>query len=227
MPQYKVWENEYKNPSFVTKKADPQSDVFRFFKFIRKKNKINLENLKILDLGCGTGRNSNYLANLGNEVFGIEISDTALDIAKKRAKEEDLSVTYMKQSFGESYPFEDNYFDLVLDIMSSNSLNERERDNYLKETHRTLKNNGLFFVKALCKDGDKNAKYLLKNFPGEERDTYIMKGVGLQERVFSRDEFVKVYSNFFKIIKVYTKINYNRINGIIYKRTYILAYLKK
>lgn len=227
MPQYKVWEDEYKNPSFVTKKADPQSDVLKFFKFIRKRIKIDLDNLNILDLGCGTGRNSNYLTELGNKVFGMEISDTALNIAKERAKKEDLKVNYIKQSIGESYPFEDSYFDLVLDVMSSNSLSEKERSNYLKETHRVLKSGGLFFVKALCKDGDKNAKYLLKNFPGPEKDTYIMKGVGLHERIFSRDEFAKMYSNFFKIIEIYTKVNYNTINGIIYKRNYIVAYLKK
>jgi len=227
MPQYRVWEDEYKKPAFVSKKAEPQADVLKFFKFIRKKHKIELENLRVLDLGCGTGRNANYLAKLGNEVSGMEISDTALNIAKKRAEEENLKVNYFKQSIGETYSFADNFFDLALDVMSSNSLNEKERKIYLQETQRVLKPGGLFFVKALCKDGDKNAKYLLKNFPGVEKDVYIMKGVGLAERVFSQEDFRKIYGQFFQIIEMHTKMNYNTINGIIYKRNYIVAYLKK
>ena len=115
MAQYKVWENEYQNSKLVTKNSQPQADVLRFFSFLRKEIGISLNNQSVLDLGSGTGRNSNYLAEKGNEVTGIEISDTASDIAEKRAKEKGLSVKYIRQSIGTKYPFKDNYFDLVLD----------------------------------------------------------------------------------------------------------------
>lgn len=227
MPQYDAWESEYQDPAFVSKKAQPQADTLKFLKFFRKTKKIELENLKILDLGCGTGRNANYLVALGNEVSGMEISDTALNLARKRAKEEKLEVDYRQQSMGEKFPYKDECFDLALDVMSSNSLSEKERAIYLQETHRVLKSEGFFYVKALCKDGDKNAKYLLKNFPGSEVDTYVMKGVGLEEKVFSLENFRKIYGQWFKILELKTKANYNTINGTIYKRKYIVAYLQK
>ena len=75
--QGNTWEKEYKNPLLVTKSENPQADTLRFLKFLKKEEKFRVENKNILDLGCGTGRNANYLADIGNNVIGIEISKTA------------------------------------------------------------------------------------------------------------------------------------------------------
>ncbi|MDD3662650.1 MAG: class I SAM-dependent methyltransferase [Candidatus Pacebacteria bacterium] len=231
--QGNVWEKEYNNPKLVTKKEDPQADTLRFLKFLKKTAKIELENLNILDLGCGTGRNSNYLAKLGNNVTGIEISKTALSLAQARAKEQGLLVNYILGDIGEPYDLKNSSMDIILDITSSNSLNEKGREVYLKETSRVLKEGlpaqagGYFFVRALCKDGDKNAKNLLKTNPGKEYDTYIIKEIGLTERVFSKEDFIKIYSKYFKIIKLEKKSGYTRFNNRVYKRDYWLAYLTK
>lgn len=229
MAQFTTWENEYQDPKLVTRKPEPQNDTLRFFKYLRKEEKIELKNLKILDLGSGTGRNSNYLAKLGNLVVGLEISDTAVNIAEKRARQMNIeeNVKYLRQSIGSNYPFNDQYFDIVLDVISSNSLDERERDVYLKEVHRTLKINGYLFVRALCRDGDKNAKNLLKINPGKEYDTYFIKELNLTERVFSEIDFRKIYGAYFKIKKLAKRSGYTRFRGQNYKRNYWLAYLQK
>ena len=111
--------------------------------------------------------------------------------------------------------------------MSSNSLNESEREIYLAEVNRVLKNGGHFFVRALCKDGDSNAKNLLKLSPGPEYDTYIIKDMNLVERVFSKADFTKDYSKYFKIQELIKKTNYAQFKGRSYKRNYWLAYMKK
>jgi ubiquinone/menaquinone biosynthesis C-methylase UbiE len=227
MPQTAIWEQEYSNAKLVTLGDEPQADVLRFLKFLKKEQRVELENLKILDLGCGTGRNSNYIADLGNEVVGLEISLTALNLAKERARLLGLKVKYLHQSMGEILPFAENSFDLVLDITSSNSLNEQERAIYLSEVFRVLKPNGYFFVRALNKEGDKNAKNLLKTSPGPEPDTYIMKGLKLVERVFSQKDFVERYGQYFKILQLLKKTSYTRFNNQSYKRNFWLAYLQK
>jgi SAM-dependent methyltransferase len=225
--QGNIWEREYKNPKLVTKKEEPQADTLRFLKFLKKDEKFKVENKNILDLGCGTGRNSNYLVEKGNNVIGIEISKTALGLARARACELGLSVDYRLGDIGEPYEIEDNSIDIVLDITSSNSLNEHGREIYLSETHRVLKNGGYFFVRALCKEGNKNVKNLLKQSPGREYDTYIIKEIGLTERVFSREDFVKMYSQYFKILHLEKKTSYTTFNDRIYKRDYWLAYMQK
>lgn len=226
MPQTDAWEKEYRNPKLVTGNAEPQNDVKRFLKFLKKDAKIPLTDLKVLDLGCGTGRNANYLAEQGSKVTGYEISRTALSIAKKRATDDDLSVDYCIQNIGATFPEAAESFDLALDVTSSNSLNDRERATYLDEVYRVLKPGGHFFVRALCKDGDANAKELLKRSPGTEYDTYINTKMGLTERVFSKEDFLKMY-NQFKVLKLEKKTHYSRFDGRIYKRNYWLAYLKK
>lgn len=225
--QGNVWEKEYNNPKFVTKSDEPQADTLRFFKYLKKELKYKIEDKVILDLGCGTGRNSNYLAEKGNKVTGIEISRKAISIAKERARDLGIEVDYRLGDIGEPYDIKDESIDITLDVTSSNSLNEKGREIYLKEMFRVLKKGGLIFVRALCKDGDENAKFLLKNNPGREYDTYMMKELGLIERVFSKEDFVKTYSQYFKILKLEKKTSYTTFDGRIYKRNYWLAYMEK
>src|SRR3989339_1414828 len=225
MAQKKVWEKEYQNPKLVTGYDKPQAFFLKFLKYIKKDLGLNLGNFRILDLGSGTGRNANYLAQKGAQVIGIEISDTAINLAKNRAKEIGAETKYIKQSIGEKYPFDVKSFDLVVDITSSNSLDENEREIYLSEVFRVLKKDGIFFVRALCKDGDKNAKFLLKNNSGKEKDTYIMPETCLVERVFSKDDFIQIYSKYFKILKMEKTESYSTINNRQFKRNFWLVTL--
>ncbi|MBU0719299.1 MAG: class I SAM-dependent methyltransferase [Planctomycetes bacterium] len=227
MSQESAWEKEYRHPQLVTKDDKPQKDVLRFLKFLRKNEGITLTGLTILDLGSGTGRNANYLATLGNYVTGIDISKTAIGLAQERAREDQVKVTYLHRSMGQPLPLDDASVDLILDVISSNSLNESEREMYLAECHRVLKPGGYMFVKALCKDGDKNARALLKDHPGPEQDTYINRDMDLVERVFSKDDFLAMYQKYFSILLMKMKTNYTRFKGQSYKRNYWLVYLKK
>ncbi len=227
MAQAQSWEQEYQNPRLITKYDKPQKDVLRFLKWLKKEQKISITNLNILDLGCGTGRNSNYLAENDNSVIGIDISKTAISIASERATNLGLKAKYFVGNFGNDLPFEDNSIDLIFDITSSNSLNENERKIYLRETSRVLKKDSHFLVRALCKDGDKNAKNLLKISPGSERDTYIINDLNLTERVFTEADFREMYGQLFTIKKIIKKSGYARFDGRSFKRNYLLAYLSK
>ena len=227
MPQKNTWEREYQNPQLVKMGEEPRTDLKQYIKFLHKIESVYPENLTILDIGSGTGKHSNYLASMGNDVTGLEISSTAVELARLRAKEMNVAVDYRIADIGMPYPFSNEYFDLVIDVMSSNSLNEKEREIYLKEVLRVLKMGGHFFVRALCKDGDKNAKNLLRLSPGLEYDTYINKDMDLVERVFSHDDFVNMYSKYFKIQELIKKTNYAQFKGQSYKRNYWLAYMKK
>lgn len=225
--QGNIWEREYVNPKLVTKGDKPQADTLRFLKFLKKEQKYKVEGRKILDIGCGTGRNSNYLASKNNEVIGIDISKSAIRLAKDRAEASLLTVDYRVGDIGEDYAIKDNDIDIILDVTSSNSLNEKGRENYLKEIDRVLKKGGYIFIRALCKDGDDNAKKLLKESPGLDYDTYVIKEIGLVERVFSREDFIKTYSKYFNILKLDKKTSYSTFDNRIYKRNYWLAYLQK
>jgi len=225
--QKQVWEKEYKKPKLVTGHDKPQSFFLKFLKYLKKEKKLRLKEMKVFDLGSGTGRNANYLAQQGAEVVGMEISETAVKEAKKRSSKLGLKVEYLNDSIGGKYSFKDGAFDLIIDITSSNSLNEKERKIYLSEVNRVLKNGGIFFVRALCKDGDKNAKFLLKNNQGKEKDTYVMPNTNIIERVFSKEDFVDMYSKYFKILKMEKTESYSAIGNRVFKRNFWLVVMKK
>ncbi len=226
--QEKVWENEYKKPKLVTMGNEPQVAVKDFLRWLRREQNTPLENLRVVDLGCGNGKNANYIAGLDptNTAVGIDISETALAHARMYAPST-KNATFIKQSIGAPLPFPDTSFSVALDVTSSNSLNEAERATYLKETHRILTPGGFFFVRALSKDGDMNAKTLLKTNPGPEKDTYIMPEFGLVERVFSKEDFIATYSPFFEIIDLKKETHYTKFAGRLYKRNFWIAYLQK
>ena len=226
MPQKQAWEKEYQNPKFVTNSNEPQLDFKHFVKWLRKDQNVSLEHLSVLDLGSGTGKNSIFLAERGSAVTGIELSTTALNLAKERSRNTDVKIKWITGSIGSKLPVHDTSVDLALDVVSSNSLSQAEREVYIAELTRVLKPGGYVYVKALCLDGDKNAEQLLKKFPGKEKNTYVMPETGITERVFTKQEIQDLYKDF-STLKLERKSSYTLFAGKSYKRNFWLVYLQK
>src|SRR6185503_14508002 len=51
---------------------------------------------RALDVGCGTGNYSLYLAEQGFELTGVDLSHRAITIAKQKAKEVDLRIAFQE-----------------------------------------------------------------------------------------------------------------------------------
>lgn len=226
MNNAQAWEKEYSDPRFLTLGTEPLSVVKDFFRELRRKQKVDLSSVTILDLGCGNGKNLMYaVENFCKSGIGYDFSKTAIGQAKKLS--EGLDINYEVRSIGEKFPLRDISVDVILDATSSNSLNEQEREIYLREMSRVLKPGGFIFVRALCLEGDKNAKQLIKESSGTEKDTYILPSVGVTERVFSKQDFIKTYEEYFEIIHLEKTEGYQKWGNQSYKRKYWIAYLKK
>jgi ubiquinone/menaquinone biosynthesis C-methylase UbiE len=226
MAQRDIWEKEYLNPQLVTRDWEPQKQTKKFFKWLRKDQKLDMKNMAVLDLGCGTGRNSIYLAENGATVTGYDISPSAIKMGQKKVQEVGVIVTLETRNIGEKYPLKHQSIDVVMDIIASNSLTDAERRVYISEMYRILKPGGYVYVKGLWKEGDKNAKNLIKKFPGSDPDTYIMPGLHLCEKVFDTQSFQDWYQGF-DILMFQTRSGYAQFQGKSYKRNYFDAYLKK
>ena len=81
--------------------------------FIEKEIGYN-KDLKILDIGCGTGRHSIELTKRGYHVTGVDLSDSMLQKAQENAKRQQVQVTFVKQD-ARSLPYKSE-FDLALMI---------------------------------------------------------------------------------------------------------------
>jgi len=65
---------------------------------------------EVLDVGCGSGRSTRFLAALGYNVIGIDNSKSMLE----KAKEEDSKGDYRLVSDNEEWPLEGKKFDLIM-----------------------------------------------------------------------------------------------------------------
>ena len=95
---------------------------------------------KVLEYGCGTGGFSFFLASLGAQVVGIDISDVGISQAREEAKKRGLAnKTEFYVMDAESTTFPDNTFDV---ICVSGVLHHLDRAKAFKEMARILKPTG-------------------------------------------------------------------------------------
>lgn len=99
------------------------------------------EGTHVLDLGCGFGRNANWLASQGAVVDAININDSELTEAKRRANGLSVSVNYVKADAG-NLPFADSSVDVVLDAGCTHMCNKETQDKSVLEANRILKSGG-------------------------------------------------------------------------------------
>ena len=79
--------------------------------FIEKEINYN-KSLRIIDIGCGTGRHSIELTKRGYKVIGIDLSESLLERAKEKAKARNLQIDFQKHD-ARNLPFR-NEFDLAI-----------------------------------------------------------------------------------------------------------------
>ncbi len=90
-----------------------QSEAERIWKTLLKNTIRTNKNLRILDVGTGTGFLALLLAEMGHNVTGIDISKCMLEKSRQNADKMHLSVDFMHGD-AEKLPFEDETFDIVV-----------------------------------------------------------------------------------------------------------------
>jgi len=96
----------------------------------------------VLDLGCGAGRHTVCLAENGFDVIGVDVSKSALRIAKEWARKENLEEVSLVQATMTSIPFRDNQFDAVISVSVIHHAVKRDIEATVDEVYRILKRNG-------------------------------------------------------------------------------------
>ena len=118
-------------------------EISKHFKLYNKKNLLN--NLEILDIGCGGGLISEPMARLGAKVTGIDASEKNVKVAYLHSKESNLKINYLNKSPEQLK--EKNKFDIILNLEIVEHV--ENLDLYLKSCHSLLKKNGLMFTATI------------------------------------------------------------------------------
>lgn len=122
---------------------------------------------KVLDLGCGTGRNISFVKDYVDrgtfKFYGIDYSASCIKYAKRQYKK--YGVKYIQHD-GKKLPFKDNTFDYIVSSHVLEHVPQSDAKMYFSEISRILKKGGIAVV------GTPNRKYCQDLFcmnPSDEK----------------------------------------------------------
>ncbi|HEX6923109.1 MAG TPA: class I SAM-dependent methyltransferase [Bacillales bacterium] len=140
---------------------------------------------RILEVGCGTGRTSCYLAKEGGNVTGLDVRPKMLETAKKRADREGVKVDWVEGDI-HNLPFESGSFDAVF---AESVTVFGDIETVLKEYYRVLAPGGELYdremaaMKAVPKEMQRAIKelYGVKKMPSVTEWLDFLKQAGFRE----------------------------------------------
>ena len=99
--------------------------------------------LTVLDLACGKGRHSRYMAEKGFDVTGLDLSRKSIKFAQKVESD---NLSFFEHDMRK--PFRIHYFDIILNLFTSFGYFDKEEDNLiaLKNVSYGLKPDGIFIL---------------------------------------------------------------------------------
>ncbi len=194
-------------------------EISKHFK-IKREKKLFLENLNILDIGCGGGLISEPMARLGANVTGIDASAKNIKVASLHSKKSNLKIKYINASpekMGEK-----EKFDIILNLEIVEHVDNI--DLYIQSCKNLLKKNGLMFtatinrtlmsyVKAII-----GAEYILRWLPIGTHDwNKFVKPEELQKKLDEKNFSISDIKGleFNPILQKWKKSNNLSVNYII------------
>lgn len=107
---------------------------------------------RVLELGCGHGRNATYLASLGCSVDAVDFSAPAIEWARERANSAGVPVDFQCCSIFDA-TFTEGSYDLVYDSGCFHHLAPHRRKDYAELVHRALKPGGRYGLVCFRPEG--------------------------------------------------------------------------
>lgn len=117
--------------------------------FIEKEINFN-KTLKILDIGCGTGRHSIELTKRGYNITGVDLSESQIIRAREKAAAENLKIDFLIQD-ARKLPFREEYDLAIMLCEGGFPLMETDEMNYqiLQSASASLRKNGKIIFTTL------------------------------------------------------------------------------
>jgi malonyl-CoA O-methyltransferase len=133
---YDNWSASYDTDENLTRDLDQK---------VLQEALANLHFKSILEIGCGTGKNTAFLSQAGEIVHALDFSEGMIEKAKKKVRVE--NVTFSMTNLAKRWPSEDESHDL---IVCSLVLEHIEDLSFVfSEAFRVLKKKGRFLINEL------------------------------------------------------------------------------
>lgn len=181
-------ERIYLNQSSVSKR-EIKTHINRYLlarKYLKAK-------YKILDASCGSGYGTEILARGLNHVIGVDISQEAIEYAKKHHNKENIE--YRLADLEQPLDFPPKTFDAVISFETLEHIENRQL--LLREFQRVLKNGG----------------FLIISTPNKELTSKIGAENPYHKKELYKKEFIGSVSKFFKIRELWGQIEFIELPG--------------
>lgn len=157
--------------------------------------------IKVLDVGCGIGGTSRYLAKkFGDkaDVTGITLSSFQVKRATELAKEQNVPNAQFTVMDALDMKFPDNSFDLVWACESGEHMPDKKK--YVEEMARVLKPGGKIVIATWCQRDDTNKAFSSK----ERRMLNFLYSEWTHPYFISIKEYARIMDNTNKLFKIKT-----------------------
>lgn len=117
----------------------------KYYELISHPMKYTKERISILDLGCGTGLEIEYILKKAPnaEITCIDLSKGMLNILEKKYKDNKNQINIINESYLE-YPFNKCKYDYIFSVMTMHHFLYDEKLNLYKKIKQSLKTNGMY-----------------------------------------------------------------------------------
>jgi len=133
---YNNWAGQYDTNQNKTRDLDAQTTILTLDKF---------EFSKVIELGCGTGKNTSYLLKKADKIIGLDFSQNMLDKAKEKIQDD--RVEFQKADLNKEWKIEDSFADLITCSLVLEHIKNLEF--VFNQANKKLKPGGLFYVSEL------------------------------------------------------------------------------
>ena len=133
---YNIWANNYDEDKNLTRDLDAE---------IVRKEFSNQKFDSILEVGCGTGKNTVFFASISNQLTAMDFSDGMITKAKEKVKSENVS--FKIRDITKEWNLEEKKFDLITFNLI---LEHIENLTFIfEQSHKYLSSKGLVFINEL------------------------------------------------------------------------------
>lgn len=169
------WENIYLTnaPEALPWNAGkPDRDLERLI----KEGAHRLPGRQALDIGTGPGHDAVFLIQQGFDVIAIDISPSAIQLARENASHHGL-FGFFQQGDLRQIPVEDGWIDFAHDRGCFHILDPEDQPQAVREIARVLKPQGLFLIK-LFKEAEATLALFDESFKRLEKHESVFEGAG-------------------------------------------------
>jgi len=218
------WKKEYQEQQGIPSsyRTEPSSVVSTFFfPYYTKRNSLDRLG-KVVDMGCGRGRNSIFFSEKGSQVTSIDIVAENIEQLQKYAEEHHLKISAVCGDITNRIPAEDKSIDIVIDIFCyKHQLDESRKSYYRKELARIMKDDGYYLLSLAGKDDGYYGPLLKKG-----SSNIVDPETNVASVLFDPEDIRKEFSGY-KLKRLQTLRKAGLMHGKMYERVTHAFIMKK